>query len=248
MDGPLKDSSPDTAPTVWLCTSTDLSLAGTPDWMTIGESERLAGLSGGARRDFLASRWLIRHALATATGCEARQCMPAEGRPTRSAYPAGWQLSLSHSGSMAGCAISCSQPIGLDIEPVARRPNWQKVVSRWFSPQEQGWLLAEDNAEAFLRVWTLKEAWLKATGRGIANNLRTLEVSPDSELSGDRPGWRAAQGLSGDYLVTVIYQQPRVIPEGFTVPGPIDINNPGGATAGAEPITWTLHRDIHCSS
>lgn len=210
------------------------------------ESQRLSGLSGGPRCDFLASRWLIRQALAGVSGRDGGLCRPADGRPDASAQPPGWRLSVSHSGGMAGCAVSSSTAIGLDIEPLARRPHWQKVVNRWFSPREQAWLLANNDPEAFLKVWTLKEAWLKATGRGIANNLQTLSIAADFELSGDQPeeNWRASLGQIEGFLVAVVYQNAHP-PEGFTIPGQVDINNPGAEISVTQPVNWALHRTIN---
>lgn len=132
---------------------------------------------------------------------------------------------------------------------MARRPQWQKVVSRWFSPQEQAWLLAADDPDAFLKVWTLKEAWLKATGRGIANNLKTLAITAGFELSGDRSGepWRACLGKSADYWVAVVYQSS-FVPQGFAISGQIELTNPGMAAADPRPVEWLLQRQIHSIS
>ncbi len=214
--------------------------------MSAREIDRMAGLTQGPRRDFLASRWLIRQALAAASGHQASQCQPVDGRPELSAWPPGWCLSVSHSGGLAGCAVAAGTPLGLDIEPLTRRPHWQKVVNRWFSSQEQAWLIPDDDAEAFLTVWTLKEAWLKATGRGIANNLRTLCVSRDFGLSGDQSGqnWQASVGGVAGYLITVVYQGENR-PSGFMIPGAVNLANVGSDIADPEPIRWLFHRIIH---
>lgn len=249
MDGRLNDFSPEPAPLVWLCSSRDASTTTAPDWMTAAERHRLARLCGGSREDFLASRWLIRRGLAAGSGTPARLCRPGEGRPDASAEPSGWRLSISHSGGLAGCAVSRGTAIGLDIEPLARRPDWRKLVSRWFSPREQAWLLANDEPEAFLRVWTLKEAWLKATGRGIANNLQTLEIAADFTLSGDQsyPHWRASLGHCGDHLISVVYQGLRP-PEGRRISGAIDITDPEATGGGTEPVHWLFHQPIRSTS
>lgn len=238
--------NPDPAPAIWMCDNTQVRSARTPAWMTSGEKQRLAGLSGTVREDFLASRWLIRRALSEASGTMAIDCRPVEGRPERSDHPPGWCLSLSHSAGLAGCAVSPGAPVGLDLEPKARRPQWQKVVSRWFSLQEQDWLLAANDSEAFLKVWTLKEAWLKATGRGIANNLRTLDISAGFELRGDRSAepWRACLGHSGDHWVALVYQGS-YSPRGFNIPGPIDVAGLETDTSAARPVTWIVQRPIH---
>jgi 4'-phosphopantetheinyl transferase len=154
---------------------------------------------------------LIRQALAGASDEPPDACSPCPGRPTQSQYPPEWRLSLSHSNGTAACATSLQGEVGLDIEPFRRRLNWQKVVQRWFSPVEQEWLLAQNDALEFLKVWTLKEAWLKVTGRGIAGNLQTLEVRRGFELYGDqcddaRP-WQACCIYIDGFLVTLIYRR-----------------------------------------
>ncbi len=115
---------------------------------------------------------------------------------------------------MIACATSLQGEVGVDIEPCQRRPNWQKVARRWFSPVEQEWLLAQNDAIEFLKVWTLKEAWLKATARGIAGNLQTLEVRRGFELYGDkcdstRP-WQACCSYFDGLLVTLVYRQSSI--------------------------------------
>jgi 4'-phosphopantetheinyl transferase len=122
--------------------------------------------------------------------------------------PPGWRLSLSHSHGLSACATSLNTPIGIDIEPVGRHPRWKKLAKRWFTPQEQHWLLDEGSAETFLMVWTLKEAWLKATERGIAGNLQALEVAPKFALKGDRPeqNWQACCYHVNGFLITLVYQ------------------------------------------
>lgn len=167
--------------------------------------------SDARRAEFLSSRWLIRQALAGASGEAPGACSPCTGRPTQSQYPPEWRLSLSHSNGIVACATNLQGEVGLDIEPLQRRLNWQKVVQRWFSPIEQEWLLAQNDALEFLKVWTLKEAWLKATGRGIAGNLQTLEVRRGFELCGDqcdnaRP-WQAYCIHVDGFLVTLVYRR-----------------------------------------
>ena len=214
MTGTSNDSSPDLAgirhkPTIKLCHQTGQVPDAAPQWLTPHERERFAGFSGTHASEFLTSRWLIRQALSRASALEPSQCWPAEGRPTTSASPAGWHLSLSHSHGLSACSTQFGSALGIDIEPSKRHPQWQKVVKRWFSPIEQEWLFQEDDPHMFLRAWTLKEAWLKATGRGIAGNLQTLEVRRGFELYGDQPDdqWQACCFYIEGFLGTLVYRQ-----------------------------------------
>ncbi|GGC67812.1 hypothetical protein GCM10011362_15340 [Marinobacter halophilus] len=175
--------------------------------MTEYEAQTLAHLNNPRRGEFLTSRWLIRQSLANASGEAPERCQPVDGRPVTSSTPPGWHLSLSHSKGLTAVAAG-TQPLGIDIEPSQRKPDWTGLAKRWFSAVEQEWLFRANDPFSFLKVWTLKEAWLKATGRGIAGNLQTLEVRKDFELYGDQPEqtWLASCFYVEGFLVTLVYQ------------------------------------------
>ncbi len=70
-------------------------------------------------------------------------------------------FSLSHGGRFVLCAVS-GGPVGADVERV--RPA-QLSVARRFHPDERAWLEAQPEAareDALFRLWTRKEAWIKA--------------------------------------------------------------------------------------
>ncbi len=102
---------------------------------------------------------------------------PALGGPWTHA---GWHFNLAHSGDLALLAVTRSGPVGIDLERIRRVTDANRLVSRFFSPREDAAFqaLAEDQKPAaFLRLWTRKEAWLKAIGEGIAESLDQVEVS-----------------------------------------------------------------------
>lgn len=219
----------------------------TPQWLTAFEQAKVAAFSGIRRQEYLGSRWLIRQALAGASGTAGAACRPVDGRPVCSEHPPGWHLSLSHSHGFSACAVSATPGLGLDIEPRHRHPHWQKLVRRWFTPREQLWLLDANDSEAFLRVWTLKEAWLKATGRGIAGNLQTLEVTPDFQLYGDRAnqGWMASAGQVGDFLVALIYHRSGdSLPSGSLLQTPAKLLHASQPALAIAPVDWLFHNPV----
>lgn len=243
----MTGSSPDHTPTVWLCPEPTLESPGAPEWLTTYEQATVAGFSGPRRREYLGSRWLIRQALAGTSGTAWGECRPVDGRPVCSEHPPGWHLSLSHSHGLSACAVSATSGLGLDIEPRNRHPHWQKVVRRWFTPREQAWLLDANLCENFLKVWTLKEAWLKATGRGIAGNLQTLEVSPDFRVSGDRSdeGWMASLGQVDDFLVALVYRQSgQSLPSGSLLQPPGERFQDSQPANPIAPIRWLFHNPV----
>lgn len=88
----------------------------------------------------------------------------------------GVQFSLSHSGGYALLAVSDSD-VGADLERI--RPAPERVAARVFTPDEQRWLAGDDDYDTrFFTLWTLKEALLKACGRGLTLPLQSLDVLP----------------------------------------------------------------------
>ncbi|WP_241264432.1 4'-phosphopantetheinyl transferase family protein [Marinobacter daepoensis] len=212
------DSNPE-SPAIWLCHQISRTPPKAPDWMTEDESRTFDRLEGTRRQEYVTSRWLIRQALARVSGEAPNACRPIPGRPTASANPSGWALSLSHSQGLAACATGNSA-LGIDLEPSQRTPDWVRVTKRWFTPVEQSWLLPADDPFSFLKTWTLKEAWLKATGRGIAGNLQTLEVRKGFKLYGDQPDrhWQATCLYAEGFIVTLVYPQSSESETGTPLP------------------------------
>ena len=64
--------------------------------------------------------------------------------------------------------------VGVDLEKVSGKVEVKKAIARrFFHPDEQRWL-AEDEADyllRFTRLWSVKEAWLKARGTGLTQPL-----------------------------------------------------------------------------
>lgn len=90
------------------------------------------------------------------------------GKPFFPAF-AGFHFNLSHSGTQVLCAVADTE-VGCDIE--LRGEYKDKLAKRFFHPDEYAALCALPTAEAqaalFFRLWTLKESFLKATGRGLS--------------------------------------------------------------------------------
>ena len=85
-------------------------------------------------------------------------------------------FSLSHSGCYALLAVSDGD-VGADLEWV--RPVPERVAARVFTPDERRWLEdGGDYAARFFTLWTLKEALLKACGRGLTLPPQSLNVLP----------------------------------------------------------------------
>lgn len=92
---------------------------------------------------------------------------------------AGPSFSISHSGRRALIAMTHSAPVGIDIEQQRDRKLDRKTAQRFFAAGEAAALKTlSDNAHAraFTRLWTFKEAFIKATGEGLARKLNSFEI------------------------------------------------------------------------
>ena len=94
------------------------------------------------------------------------------------------RFNLSHSGEWAIIALALSTEVGIDIEQIDSDVSVEAVAERVFSDSELEALQEvplEQRTVAFFSAWTRKEAYLKARGEGIAERLRNISISIDSE-------------------------------------------------------------------
>lgn len=89
----------------------------------------------------------------------------------------GLAFNLSHAGDCLAIAVGRELPVGIDIERSDREVRWAKLARRWFSPAEAEWLQSLEPGSAnseFLRLWTVREAMIKAMGATIAGNISSV--------------------------------------------------------------------------
>lgn len=114
-------------------------------------------------------------------------------------------FNLTHSSEFVGLIMSSqSSDLGIDIESIIPRRNFLGLLQRTFSSQEISWILKtteidfaervqaqdhsplkDDEMVRFFLLWSAKEAYLKADGRGL-QGLNTLHLNPQlSTMDGD---------------------------------------------------------------
>jgi 4'-phosphopantetheinyl transferase len=102
------------------------------------------------------------------------------GKPLLAA-PAHWlRFNVSHSAEVAAFAVARGREVGVDVERARDGVLTEPVARRFLSEREQAALAGlprEARARASLQCWTAKEAYLKASGLGLAAPMPELEVS-----------------------------------------------------------------------
>jgi len=96
------------------------------------------------------------------------------------------RFNISHTRGMVACAVALEHDVGVDVERLDRRVQIAELAASVFSDAERAALasLREDAQRArFFELWTLKEAYIKAVGKGLALRLSaiTLELHPGTQ-------------------------------------------------------------------
>jgi len=94
------------------------------------------------------------------------------GKPEIEHNRLGLRFNLSHNDELIVCAICLNNDIGCDIENLSRKISVNAIAKRFFSEQEAQRIKADPTR--FFEYWTLKEAFVKATGLGISQGLETF--------------------------------------------------------------------------
>lgn len=141
------------------------------------------------RLHYLAAHALLRVALSHYTHYKPAQwrfIQVAYGKPeiamTSDLPPLSHKLSfnLSHTQGLVACVIANDFPCGIDVEEIRPMQEMRSVAEMVFSNAEIAFLEAQDEATLprnFFALWTLKEAYIKATGLGFSAPLKQISFS-----------------------------------------------------------------------
>jgi 4'-phosphopantetheinyl transferase len=113
-------------------------------------------------------------------------------------------FNLSHTHGLVACAVARGIAVGIDVERVDRVSDAMALATAFFSPAEVAGLHEcvneHDRVRRFIELWTLKESFIKATGKGLTQPLNSFTfdlrepgtvgfIPPDALAS----GWNFAQ-------------------------------------------------------
>ena len=181
-----------------------------------------------ARLNFLVARALCRSVLSRYGVFKPEQWSfvdNAYGRPSLAGSQAMGQLrfNLSHTFGRVVLAVSRGRDVGVDIEDLQRKSRTTQIAHRFFAPSEVEALKAlprEAQRERFFTYWTLKEAYIKARGMGLAIPLAKfafdvetpghIQLRTAPELADPPERWRFVTGeLDGRYPLSVALEVSR---------------------------------------
>ena len=131
--------------------------------------------------------WLLLRQMLAERGLDADSLPVSEdkfGKPTFEAAH-GIHFNLSHGGERVMAAVS-DRPVGCDVERIM--PFNEGVARECLTDRELTWVKraqpGSDRDRAFIRLWVRKEAYVKAVGRGLGIDLKSVSLLPEESPQG----------------------------------------------------------------
>lgn len=87
----------------------------------------------------------------------------------------GISYNISHSGDYVVLSFTFLKAIGVDIERIRNIPEY-KEISTYFCDSERKIIEEAKNIRKFFYIWTAKEAYVKALGKGLSIELKSFEI------------------------------------------------------------------------
>ncbi|MEX2151897.1 MAG: 4'-phosphopantetheinyl transferase superfamily protein [Gemmatimonadaceae bacterium] len=177
------------------------------DHLSDNERARLGTYrSRDAAERYVVTRSLVRIVLGDRLGIPAREIGVSRTDTGKPVVAEGVHFNVSHSGDLVLLALSDTRAIGVDVERRRDVARVESLTQRWLTDDERRDLqrlraTGVTESEAFLRVWSLKEARLKALGVGIAGafaaRVHSVDALPLDSLLDSLLGQHYDQGYVG---------------------------------------------------
>ncbi len=248
----------------WLATAR-AEVPTTDDFLTPLEQRVLEKLFIPKRRsDWRHGRWTAKRALDAAWRCRhagipPRWCILAAEDGAPEAFdegdrPAKLQISLSHSGGLAVCALASRETrwLGCDLERV--EPRTDDLIEQFFTESEQRRVRAAGEGDRPLvacLIWSAKESALKAVRLGLREDTRSVEVEwsalpsaaewrPFVVTRGQAPSklcgqFRVLHDAGASWVMTLVAEPP--------VGEPMDLRETGGYCGSGRSVIPCRHGD-----
>ena len=159
-------------------------------WLSDDERARMQRFHASRHRHaYLVSHALVRGALARELSCDPGSLVfetNAFGKPqlVQPASTPRLEFNLSHTDGLCVVALSWQSRLGCDVEHLNRLGLDVEISRRFFTPEESEEIAthpSERQIHRLLSYWTLKEAYIKAEGKGLSMGLDTFYFSLDND-------------------------------------------------------------------
>lgn len=185
------------------------------------------------RSAYIAAHWLARNALTSVGGLaptDWRFVAEQYGKPAidPALGKSDLRFNLSHVRGFVACAVTTGATIGIDVETLSRKHGGLDVADRFFSASEAALLRAtapDQRLLTFFRLWTLKEALIKATGEGLHRPLDSFSFSLDPTVVGfsaedaeDGANWTFVEHRpTSNHALALAVREPSISPARISI-------------------------------
>lgn len=172
------------------------------------------------RHLYLVAHAMVRHVLAAYLDVPPRHLRfstNAYGRPELVREPGmpNLRFNLSHTQGLAALVVNLDHACGIDVEANQRSRDVVALATSVLSAQEQAAFDRVPEADrqlAFLRYWTLKEAYIKARGQGLSlplaqfsfDMMQIITIQFHAGIDDNPSGWQFAQEFLGSSHVLAV--------------------------------------------
>jgi 4'-phosphopantetheinyl transferase len=176
------------------------------------------------RREYIAAHALLRVMLTHYIGQpvqEWRFSIGEYGKPMITSLYGGSDLdfNLAHTRGLVAAAITSQGRIGIDVERIDPAKSDTAIATDFFAPAELALLRRSPPADWphwFFRLWTLKEAYIKALGTGLNTRLQSFAFTFDpirialaSDAGADARDWHfAMETVTPEHVLSVAAYRP----------------------------------------
>lgn len=179
------------------------------------------------RREFALCRAALRVILCRRLTCANGELAFEEGEHGKPAAhaggrPASISFNVSHSGRHGLIALAGRGRLGVDVEQRDTRRDLDMLIDEALTAEEKSRLAGVDanrRRQLFFRIWTMKEALIKALGKGFSLRVSELEIPPPL-CNGQRLGefrfphipgvlWRLENLGNKEFAAAIAHECPR---------------------------------------
>jgi len=153
------------------------------EWLSPGEQERASRIRSEVERNtWISCHMVLRQVLGEMAGIKPSDIKIGK-TPFGKLYLPGsnLQFNLSHTDKSFLLGFNFNGKIGIDLEYFTGKEELPLLIEHAFSPQETNFCFQGNTIENFLKIWTMKEAYLKATGVGLVDDLKSINIYGNEE-------------------------------------------------------------------
>lgn len=195
-------------------------------WLDEAERSRWGRYLPEPRRRFVLCRSALRSVLCSTLGCQNGRLSFREsdnGKPFAlvEGSVASISFNVSHSGDHGLIAHGPTGRLGVDIEEIVPRRHLKSLIEGVMGPEEEaelGTLQGRERLRQFYRLWTCKEALIKALGTGFSTDISRLQM-PANMRWGETAGtfrfqhlpsvaWRLEDIGNEEFAAALAYELP----------------------------------------